>query len=63
MAELLEASDIFYTPYEPKLKNRFIMEIAGIPAFTIKSMSRPQITFDKVELEHMNITRYVKGKG
>ena len=63
MSELLEASDIFYTPYEPKLKNRFIMEIAGIPAFTIKSMSRPQITFDKVELEHMNITRYVKGKG
>ena len=63
MAELLEASDIFYTPYEPKVKNRFIMEIAGIPAFTIKTAQRPQITFDKVELEHMNITKYVKGKG
>jgi len=23
MAELLEANKIFYTPYEPKLKNRF----------------------------------------
>ena len=63
MAELLESSKIFYTPYEPKLKNRFIMEIGGIPAFTIKTASRPQITFEKVELEHMNITRNVKGKG
>ena len=60
MAELLESNKIFYTPYEPKLKNRFIMEIAGIPAFTIKTAQRPQITFDEVQLEHMNVTRYVK---
>ena len=39
------------------------MEIAGIPAFTIKTMQRPQITFDEVTMEHMNVTRYVKGKG
>ena len=63
MAELLEANKIFYTPYEPKLKNRFIMEISGISAFTIKTMQRPQITFDEVVLEHMNVTKYVKGKG
>ena len=63
MAELLESSKIFYTPYEPKLKNRYIMEIGGIPAFTIKAAQRPQIIFEKVELEHMNITKYVKGKG
>jgi len=63
MAELLESSKLFYTPYEPKLKNRFIMEIGGIPAFTIKTAQRPQIVFEKIELEHMNITRNVKGKG
>ena len=51
MAELLEANKIFYTPYEPKLKNRFIMEISGIPAFTIKTAQRPQITFDEVVLK------------
>ena len=39
------------------------MEIGGIPAFTIKAAQRPQIIFEKVELEHMNITKYVKGKG
>jgi len=63
MAELVSAQEIYYTAYEPKLKNRFIMEIAGIPAFTIKTAQRPQITFDEVVLEHMNITKYVKGKG
>ena len=63
MATLLEANKIFYTPYEPKLKNRYIMEIGGISAFVIKTAQRPQITFDEVELEHMNITKYVKGKG
>ena len=62
MPELLEANKIFYTPYEPKLKNRFIMEIGGISAFVIKTSQRPQITFDEITLEHMNITKYVKGK-
>jgi len=63
MAELLEPQDIMFTPFEPKLKNRFIMQIDGVPAYMIKTAARPQITFDEVELNHMNVTRYVKGKG
>jgi len=63
MAELIDANDVMFTPFEPKLKNRFIMQIDGIPAYTIKAVNRPQIDFDEVVLEHMNVTRYVKGKG
>ena len=63
MAELVSANDIMFTPFEPKLKNRFIMNIDGIPAYVIKTANRPQITFDEVELNHMNVKRYVKGKG
>jgi len=63
MAELLEPQDIMFTPFEPKLKNRFIMQIDGINAYLIKSMNRPSIESDEVVLEHMNVTRYVKGKG
>ena len=63
MAELLSAQDVMFTPFEPKLKNRFIMQIDGIPAYMIKTANRPQITFDEVTMEHMNFTRYVKGKG
>ena len=63
MAELLDPSEIMFTPFEPKTQNRFIMYIEGIPAFTIKAMNRPSIQFDEVILEHINVKRYVKGKG
>ena len=39
------------------------MQIGGINAYLIKTANRPQIDFDEVILEHMNVTRYVKGKG
>ena len=62
MAEMLEPQDIMFTPFEPKLKNRFIMNIDGITAYLIKTANRPSIESDEVILEHMNVTRYVKGK-
>ena len=62
MAELLEPQDIMFTPFEPKLKNRFIMQIDGINAYLIKAMNRPTLESETVELDHMNVTRYVKGK-
>ena len=63
MAQLVDANDIMFNPFEPKLKNRYIMQIDGIPAYLIKSAARPQITFEEVALDHMNVKRYVKGKG
>ena len=63
MPELVEATDIMFTPFEPKLKNRFIMQIDGINAYLIKAINRPTLESDEVILEHMNVTRYVKGKG
>ena len=62
MAELLDPNEIFFTPFEPKIKNRFVMEIDGIPAYLVKTMARPQITFEEVVLDHINVKRYVKGK-
>ena len=59
---LLDPNDIFFTPFEPKTKNRFVMEIDGIPAFLVKTMARPQITFEEVVLDHINVKRYVNGK-
>ena len=60
---ILNTNEMMFTAFEPKLQNRFIMNIEGIPAYTIKTANRPQITFEEVELEHMNVTRYVKSKG
>jgi|TARA_Y100000361_G_C10995562_1_gene256515 hypothetical protein len=58
----LDPNQIFFTPFEPKMKNRFIMEIEGIPAYLIKTMARPQVSFESVTLDHINTKRYVKGK-
>ena len=62
MATLIDANQAMFTPFEPKTKNRYVMTIAGIPAYVIKTANRPQITFEEVELNHMNVKRFVKGK-
>ena len=62
MATLIDANQAMFTPFEPKLKNRFVFSIDGIPAYLIKTANRPSIESDEVILEHMNVTRYVKGK-
>jgi len=63
MPDLIDPSEIMFTPFEPKVKNRFIMYIEGIPAYLIKTGNRPSITFDEIVLDHINTKRYVKGKG
>ena len=63
MADLLDPTEIMFTPFEPKTQNRYIMYIEGIPAYLIKTAARPKIAFDEITLEHMNVTRYIKGKG
>ena len=63
MPDLIDPSEIMFTPFEPKVKNRFIMYVEGIPAYLIKAVARPQITFEEIALDHINVKRYVKGKG
>ena len=60
MPDLIDPSEIMFTPFEPKVKNRFIMYIEGIPAYLIKTAGRPSITFEEIELNHINVKRYVK---
>ena len=62
MAELLDPTEIFYTAYEPKMANRFIMYIEGIPAYLIKAASRPSLDQGEVILDHINVERKLKGK-
>ena len=63
MPDLIDPSEIMFTPFEPKTKNRFIMYIEGVPAYLIKTAARPSITFEEIALDHINVKRYVKGKG
>ncbi len=53
---------MFYTAFEPKVQNRFRLEVDGIPSFIMKKVSRPQIECGEVVLDHINIIRKMKGK-
>ena len=55
-------NDMMFTAFEPKLQNRFIMKIDGIPAYLIKKIARPSVTFNNVVLDHINVKRKIKGK-
>ena len=59
----LDPSEIMFTPFEPKTKNRFIMYAEGVPAYLIKTANRPSIQFEEIVLDHINVKRYIKGKG
>jgi hypothetical protein len=63
MAEVLEFNEMFYTNFEPKMKNRFIVEIDGIPSYLVRVANRPTIQFETVVLDHINVKRKLKGKG
>ena len=62
MAQLLDSNEIFFTPFEPKVANRFIMFIEGIPAYLVRKASRPTVTFEEIILDHINVQRKIKGK-
>jgi len=59
---ILNTNEMMFTAFEPKLQNRFLMDIEGIPAYLIKKVSRPSVTFGEVVLDHINVKRKIKGK-
>ena len=62
MANLVTEQEMFFNSFEPKMKNRFICYIDGIPSYLVRKISRPQLTQDAKELPHINVSRYIKGK-
>jgi hypothetical protein len=63
MAEILEFDKMFYTNFEPKMKNRYVMEIDTIPSYLVKAANRPTIQFETIALDHINVKRKLQGKG
>jgi|TARA_R110000764_G_scaffold37853_2_gene83977 hypothetical protein len=59
---VLDPNEIFFTAFEPKQANRFIMYVDGIPSYMIKEFGEVKITQEKVTLNHINVERKVKGK-
>ena len=59
---VLDPNEIFFTAFEPKQANRFIMYIDGVPSYTVKAMGAVTLTQGTVPLNHINVQRFVKGK-
>ena len=59
---VLNPNEIMFTAFEPKVSNRFIMYIDGIPAYLIKKASAPGFEANMIKLDHINVYRKVKGK-
>ena len=59
---VLEANEIFFTAFEPKQKNRFVMLVDGIPSYQIKMVGGVTVNQASIPLNHINVQRYVKGK-
>jgi len=61
MAEVVETQEMFFTAFEPKTANRFIMYMDGVPAYLIKGVTRPNLTIEVNTLDHINIKRKIRG--
>lgn len=59
---VLNPNEIFFTAFEPKQTNRFVMYMDGFPTFMVKGVSAVSLTQGEVPLNHINIQRKVKGK-
>jgi len=58
----IDPSELLATAFEPKVSNRFIMDIDGIPGFMVKTAATPNFSSDEVVLDHINTYRKIKGK-
>ena len=54
---VLDPNEIFFTAFEPKQKNRFIMLVDGIPSYQIKGVGAVSLTQNSVTLNHINVQR------
>ena len=59
---VLNPNEIFFTAFEPKQQNRFIMYVDGVPSYMVKGVSAVTLTQESIKLNHINVARYVKGK-
>jgi len=60
--ETLTTQQMLANTYEPKRKFRWILQIDGIDAYTMKTSARPESTFEETMIDYMNAKRWISGK-
>ena len=59
---VLDANEIMFRAFEPKVQNRFVLYTDAIPAFMIKNVTAPNFEDEEVKLDHINTYRKIRGK-
>ena len=59
---VVNPNEMFFTAFEPKVANRFIMYVDGIPSYMIKEVGEIALEQGEIMLNHINTYRKVKGK-
>jgi hypothetical protein len=59
---VLSPNEIFFTAFEPKVKNRFIMYVDGFPSYMIKKIGAVGVKMEEIKLNHINVYRKIKGR-
>lgn len=59
---IINNNEMFFTAFEPKQANRFILYLDSVPTWMLKGVSAVSLTQGEVILNHINVLRKVKGK-
>ena len=62
MANLIDPTEMMFTAFEPKVKNRYVFYVDGLPSYLIKKIARPKIENGEIVLKHINNQRVIKGR-
>ena len=59
---VLSPQEVFFTAFEPKQTNRFVLYMDGFPTFMVKGVGGVSLSQNSIALNHINVQRFVKGK-
>ena len=59
---VLDSNEIFFTAFEPKQQNRFILYMDGMSTYMVRGLSSIGLTQNKITLNYINVLRNIKGK-
>ena len=59
---VLDSNEIFFTAFEPKQQNRFVLYLDGVPSYMVKGVSAIALTQNSITLNWINVYRKIKGK-
>jgi hypothetical protein len=62
MANLIQEQELFFNAFEPKVANRFMMFMDGVPSYIVRASARPTLTQPAIQVPHINLVRFVKGR-